>query len=689
MKKEKNALTGKLLQVLEPRDISISRKAGEIIEQAVTTNLQMINQVAASSNVSAKDVVDLCVQLSAQPETSVLSTLRYVSSSYFLSNEANRAFKYVIMTGLDSDVIRTHDGQTAIGDPDLNPDLVLSQHDECAFITMLSLANYPYKHATTPQVQDYWQLLLGEILSLYGGSLLPTAYMVLSEAVGVVSTMFDSAPRIYRSIIRQSTLSPEYKHSLINEHAAPVDKKRGITHLEDLDDALFHRAINDLELCVVTEKLDGSNMRFGVENGQMYTVFGNLDKVYSVDEHPENFSSNYRIFAHRALLTRESEVTSLGDFEIEVEVLYDEIPNVIRYDDTVNDIVLLRQLKGDPHILPKVAEIYESNGITSVEHDCLVSRDGNTALKEKRTSKVMFSEVPQMSQKFLQESLAKSDLSTAIEQYNAILGEIDAETGMSVSEVANFKLNGKRPEDTDQDTWNSLKQKVKDSRNPCRDKIKKAKQEVKKHLLSALVHSSTSKFSDREDSWIEGIVIKHPDGFMFKIVDKATFLEAKNFIWQKREEIKSTVLNNKNDSLVGKTMLELAHILGDTRYATISAKRVIRSQAETPDKFLKLIKGSLDVAYVKEKFIDTLTRALRSHQIMLDEYLSTYKSLAITIPNGVDISYADDCIHSRALAAFCEARRKLEALMRITKAASESAQLYRVVLGNRIETAFG
>ena len=119
MKKEKNALAGKFLQVLEPRDTSISRKAGEIIEQAVTTNLQMINQVAASSNVSVKDVVDLCVQLSAQPETSVLSTLRYVSSSYFLSNEANRAFKYVIMTGLDSDVIRTHDGQLGFGDPTL------------------------------------------------------------------------------------------------------------------------------------------------------------------------------------------------------------------------------------------------------------------------------------------------------------------------------------------------------------------------------------------------------------------------------------------------------------------------------------------------------------------------------------------------------------------------------------------
>ena len=259
----------------------------------------------------------------------------------------------------------------------------------------------------------------------------------------------------------------------------------------------------------------------------------------------------------------------------------------------------------------------------------------------------------------------------------------------TVSEVANFKLNSKRPEDTDQDTWNSLKQKIKDSRNPCRDKIKEAKQKVKNHLLTALVHSSTSKFSDREDSWIEGIVIKHPDGFMFKIVDKSTFLEAKNFIWQKREEIKSTVLNSKNDSIVGKTMLELAYILGDTRYATISAKRVIRSQAETYEKFLKLIEGSLDVVYVKEKFADILTRALRSHQIMLGEYLNTYKDLSITIPNGVEISYADDCIHSRTLVAFCEAKQKLEALLRITKAASESVQLYRVVLGNRIETAFG
>src|SRR5690606_21069841 len=102
---------------------------------------------------------------------------------------------------------------------------------------------------------------------------------------------------------------------------------RGITHIEDLEIKEFLDVVRDLKKYTVTEKVDGSQILFGIDERGFYTSRESKGgaRVYSAEDYELKFSSSYMRSAHLLL---EHVLPTLRDAglhpgnQVEAEVLF-------------------------------------------------------------------------------------------------------------------------------------------------------------------------------------------------------------------------------------------------------------------------------------------------------------------------------------------------------------------------------
>lgn len=447
--------------------------------------------------------------------------------------------------------------------------------------------------------------------------------------------------------------------------------RRGIPHIEDLPITRFLEIVENLSDYYVSEKVDGSNLHFGIDENGFYTSrekFGGK-KVYNHEDYPVKFSTSYMRSAHKAL---EQILPSLKQHglcegsEIEAEVLYGPLPNVVPYDTEHNKIVFLRSFDESLCIHELASNLSERVSVYSENPYTIDGRDIHIL---EQTDVWLFKSVPK---DHAGRALAGPfDLTDAIEALKSKLSETSNIAPFTVNDLVTMPLN-KKPQVEFECTWSEVKEEAK----VVREQIAAHIMEVKHALLGHVVDLRQSYFGD-VDGWVEGVVFEHKEtGELAKLIDKDKFTQVKNHAWSVRDSLSKMPASHTNEdiSFIGKVLTGLAMAVGHPQLGTTQAKRYLSNHGTTLEECVLSLNEGHDFTEVKE-YCKTF---LEQCSAELDDMLSTY------LKERNDLGYCKN-VHNRTLSVFAETYGKVNELAEKIENAEKVNDIIIALIGNKYE----
>jgi len=299
-----------------------------------------------------------------------------------------------------------------------------------------------------------------------------------------------------------------------------------IKHFEDLPLLELIDVITNISDYEATEKLDGAQLLFGIDDQGFYTSRGTT-RVYNVAEYEIGFSTTYQRFAHVALKESLSKLLAAGmksGDQVEIEVLHGELPNVVPYLGDISHIVFLRTTAGSVDI-DRLGLEFSGHSLT-VTLQSPFTNDGINIRLETNTQKWGFGRVPVVE---IDEIKLEAYIDLERERLVSRLAEQSNQPGKTVYELATLNLSKLPVADRAQ---------AKIRRESIREILqRKYILPLKAILLNNIVRGKGSKYGPL-GGWIEGVVLKHKTtGKMVKLVDKDTFGVIHKFVWEVRNSL--------------------------------------------------------------------------------------------------------------------------------------------------------
>lgn len=426
---------------------------------------------------------------------------------------------------------------------------------------------------------------------------------------------------------------------------------KGIAHIEDLKVDDFINTFRNFNHYDISEKVDGSNIHFGIDSQGFYTSREHAGgkRVYNLHDYPINFSTTFQRSAHVALSAKLPELIAAGLNEthrIEVEVLFGELPNVVPYSNNTNKIVFLRTIAGDMDI----NSLHKSLGTVVVELPTPNTMDGKTIHIAAEQHTWEFTATPTYPSK------------------HVLPDDVFAKINKRLDDLVEYLLTSLHKEE-------QLQQ------------IAIAKRDVKEILLNTIVRQAKSEFGD-DDGWVEGVVCRHTHtGKQFKVVDKDIFIAAKNFLWEVRDKLNEKPRSlNKIESFVGKFLTGLAESIGHPILGTIQAKRYLKKLGNDNAEIVDKLSSSIDFEQVKLHWIDFVKQQESLLINELHRYKETRNAKAITIELGNQVrtfGYNGE-VDKRTLQVFSSLFQLLEKFKQGTSAATSAEDLIMLLIGDKL-----
>lgn len=317
-----------------------------------------------------------------------------------------------------------------------------------------------------------------------------------------------------------------------------------IPHIEELPPRKTLEILANFWDYEATEKLDGSQLLFGIDEDGFYTsreTKGGL-RIYNVDDYELSFRNTYIRSAHIAL---ESVLPILKDAgltvgcQVEVEVLYGEFPNVVQYSPDRSFIIFLRATEGNvdiDHIRVKLAD--QSLTIPLIAPFTL---DGKNIDYHEVSNVWEFARSPII--KIAEEVEKKRvDVLQHLEEY---LYQPYNEHCSHI-EFMETPLNKRMTWADPKNNWRNQQKVLGDTKFFMTMQMKAIVRKFKDELLieTRMRHSQFGPTT----GWIEGLVFRHREtGQMFKVVDKEIFLTVKDFLWAERNKLFKLKSFNEED----------------------------------------------------------------------------------------------------------------------------------------------
>lgn len=449
---------------------------------------------------------------------------------------------------------------------------------------------------------------------------------------------------------------------------------KGITHIEDLDTTTFLQVASNLKDYIVTEKVDGSQILFGIDEYGFYTSRETKggDRVYSVEDYDIQFSTTYRRAAHSLLewilpKLREAGL-KLGD-QVEAEVLYGELPNVVPYSADSNYLIFLRTTEGNVNI-DRLKQKLDGLSL-SVTLKCPLTEDGKNIILVEKSNHWKISSVPQI---LVQHQNFQHIVDMKLKEMRAYLLQ-DTKFGISNMTVDKIPLN-RIPAWCSQPDWKITKEELKIEKEKVQSRLYEMKAEIKEIFLDHMVRPHGSMFSTDKNSWIEGVVLKYKnDGSMVKIVDKKTFGSIREFAWKIRNSLtdRPRGLNDKF-SYLGEIYVGLATALGHPELGTMQCKRYHK----------QMILENINLLDVKEYMLKLLENKKLGLEELLDKYKKDEHLLELRIEEGAFrylVSYKDSCIGKRTKETFASIFEQLDTLEKNITNANSQEEIIQVIAG--------
>ena len=299
-----------------------------------------------------------------------------------------------------------------------------------------------------------------------------------------------------------------------------------IPHFEDMSPQRIYDSL-DISLWTVTEKLDGTYVKFGLDkDGFYFTERKGGQRFYTLEDFPEEcWADTYKV-AHTALGFATEAMKKEGFIvpgqEYGAEVLQGRLPNTVPYNAPVkyDGTILITVADNPSHLLYSMMGCFECSFV----HEVLFSPDGWNIEREERHQFWAVKMNPTISSHWITARLQPhaNQLKKILDSWFPLDSKVP---GFTIKEILELKLNKKHPNCGSRD-WNDLKEDLVKEREDVRIAFKNAVMLFKKIAEQILIHETPSAVGI--GSLKEGVVIKNPNG-LFKVIERDTFTEANTF----------------------------------------------------------------------------------------------------------------------------------------------------------------
>ena len=473
--------------------------------------------------------------------------------------------------------------------------------------------------------------------------------------------------------------------------------QEGISHIEDLSNEEFISTVENIQDKVVTEKLDGANLWFGIDDIGLFTSREGKSpkkaRFYDVRDYPE--VANYNGFrgAHLALEKMEFTIRKHlkeGDL-VEVEVLFGRQPNTVTYGVSgKNFIVILRGVGGTDEA--KVAALANAlnDKSTTVESTVVSSQDGEGLTSSKENMVWEFAKVaPIKAQK-----LKTGEVSKILSAFKSFLTQPSSVEGYTNGELSTLGM-GSVPKANRPDV-KQAKEKVND------EILTKFKIPIKDLMLNGFVRKIKPFLQDKdnlhpaEDIGVEGVVIRDPvTGSQTKIVDKDVFTAINAFNSAVRSQISGLVKTTDQEAttesrggVFGQARIRIADVMGNRDLALSSGvKRIISSfKKGTPEETAERLAETLNIESIgstKAKVVAILNNALTEINSILESFKKDAEQYTLTLKTGKEIGISPT-VMSKTLTAFAETKKEIKEIISAVAKSKTPAELVMALYGRTI-----
>ena len=464
-----------------------------------------------------------------------------------------------------------------------------------------------------------------------------------------------------------------------------------ITHVEDLDVETFIRSIERLHELDAVQKLDGANLRAGIdEKGNLYASREQKGgkRFYKQSDFPNTSSYDGFRAAFEVLKKHEKivkAVLSPGE-AMNMEVIYGAQPNTVFYGKSnLCYLAILEMVIGDdPSIDPdqdKVKQLVKEFKPVGVIHIETMASDTVDGKEMARAPKVTKSE-PAVGYEKLSFGKQLGELKKFLNQENEYARKMG-------KDLSNFEVIKDRSQELAEQR-KYLDEKIKDD----------FKLPIKQSLLKLLSKQRPSLRGNIGDEGayegIEGVIFTDPKTRQkFKVVDKDVFTKVNQFNYQVRKGIASRIVTadpnqpkELRGGIVGEARLRAINMFGlSNADLPNQAKKVLaRFMGSDRSETLKNIADSLhqlNFEAVKRKIQSIYVSALDD----LDEALDTFKthadSYTLKLDSGQTIKYTAE-IRRRTLMTFAEARRTILEMLSKIRRSQDITQLIEVFFDKQL-----
>ena len=475
-----------------------------------------------------------------------------------------------------------------------------------------------------------------------------------------------------------------------------------IVHLEDMDIEAFLRVIEKLHEMQAVQKLDGANLRIGLdEDGELFTSREQKGgrRFYKESDFPRNSAYDGFKAAHAVLEKAEgyfAQVLVPGE-SINLEIIYGPQPNTVFYGkDNLNYIALLEMLPGDdPSVEPdqnKIKEIMKllNNKIFTVRTVFSDTTDGVTIVRTPNVSDWKFT---------VSDVVPSSEIKNVnfVKELGALKAYLKAENEVARGagrDLTNFEIIKDRTRD------------LADERESVEGKIlNDFKLPIKAKLLELIYKQKPSLrgiTSDDDSAYkgIEGIIFTNPKNReRFKIIDKDVFLAINKFNYQARKGIAGRITTSDPNmpieargGIVGEARLRSIQLFGlENADMPSQTKKVLEKfkGEDRDDTITKIVKSlnQLQFAAVRRKIQAIYIAALDDVEEALDSFKTGADEYHLQLRNGQTIKYTKE-IKRRTLMVFAESRRALIETLNDVRRATDMYDLIEIFFRFQLDRMF-
>lgn len=478
----------------------------------------------------------------------------------------------------------------------------------------------------------------------------------------------------------------------------------GITHIEDLPIEQFINSVKNISLYDISEKIDGANLHFGIdETGKFFTSREGKGgkRFYSYTDWGQKFWQTGFKSAHLALekISKGLKAKGLlkpGD-QIEVEVLFGQLPNTVPYSGDTNQLIMLRPVASAEDIseleerLSTIKKVTEGVSVSVKVAEVPYTSNGKDIDFTQEQHQWRISQTPKVDKKILNKETLKNNLEVKLSKIENFLHEKSGIGNFSNAEVIGLPLN-KKPSGIETSEWRDLSALIKSKRTGLINKLMSQKLDIKEDLLNTLVRRVSSEFgpSIEEGGWVEGLVFRDPHtGEMFKLVDKDLFTSMNKFNWKIRNLLRAGSLSAKISDVTGRLTKEMSEVIGITELArsTSAGKylKSLKSEGKDPTEF---ISSKIDFKKAKPEWSKIVSHYIQVLDRLLHFYESNKEKMVFrTEVGGITKKAAyDGEVDTKTKQSFAELNNDLNTLLDKIKNASDSSDLVRAFIGEKISS---